>query len=550
MTGIRELTGEEKIAYTTAIVTAVDILPAFRDGLALLRPYYNDGSPFAMIDAHSRVGLGPLFFKASTKQKASVLLHEIMHVFNNHFSRGESTGINDPILLNEAGDFEINVALDKIPRLDISFGIFPDSPEYGYPRNLTMEQYSHKLWKDRGKNQEEPESGNGPSDDSNPNDDSNSDPDSNNDNDKNSKNQETSDNDKNDESDGGKNEDSDDASDGDNTSDSDDSSDSDGDDSDDTSSSGGTSGSESEGGNDSDKEGNSSSSGSSSNAGSLSKEEFAKLSEDSCNIATEADSEAADKAGIERASDLEQNIAKKNTKSRLEEERRKSLKAGTGSLTSFIDFVLDQLTPSRVPWARLFSSILSRTSSNIIQGKADYSYRRVNRRMIASSKYIFPGLVAYQPKALIGVDTSGSMQDEDFLYTLSEVDTLARGVFRGDALELFTVDTKIASIQPVKNVKELDLIGGGGTDMTAAWEYVLNLPNHKKPDIFILATDGGFSNWNEIVALAKKAQLQSRIKSIILITEPNGFERIPENIKREVTILDISIDPRKSSWES
>lgn len=478
---------KEAQAFTSAIVTAVDIMPAFRDGLGLLRPYFNSSSPFAQIDEYSRVGLGPLFFKANSKQRASVLLHEVMHVLNNHFSRGEQIPINDPQQLNIAGDLEINHHLNKIPKVDISFGILPE--DFSFKGGLTMEQYAYKI-ADSG----EGGTGEGEGD------------------------QETEGGEQGGEGspDGEKYEEEE----------------------------SGAGGGGGVGEQQSDTKGDSSNSGSSGNetgyGEGLSEEDFAKLSESSCNVADEEISNAADEAGIERASDLAKNIAKKSTRVRLEEEARKSLHAGDSHLNDFIGYVLDQLEPSKVPWQRFFSNFVGKSFSNIIQGKSDYSYQRVNRRMTTVSRYIFPGYVSYQPKAMVGIDTSLSMSDDDFLFTLSEVDAIINSFSHGK-IDIFTVDTQLAGIELVSNVKDLELKGGGGTDMTAAWEYVLDLPQIEKPDLFALFSDGGFSNWSHIVQLAKKAKREG-VTSIVLITDRGGFEKVPKEVFQSLKVLDISID--------
>lgn len=498
---VRSLTDDERAAYMAAVITAVDILPAFRDGLGLMRPYYNDSTPFAAIDEHSRVGLGPLFFRANPKQRASVLLHETMHVFSNHFSRESSTGIKDKQILNEAGDLEINYRLNKIPKVDISFGILPD--DYQLPGGLTMEQYAYEIVKQRGDSEENQDSQISRAGE------------------KGEKN----------ESKGQQSEESYAKKDG-----------------------GAQEKTESSEGEDSNAE-KGENPGESKSAGEedenkpspgLSKEEFSELSNHDCGKGGEEASAAADRAGIERASDLEKSIAKKNTKARLEEEIRQARQAGKSHRGEFVDYVLGQLEPPKVKWEKIFSKIVGKTYSTIIPGKTDYSYRRPNRRMLSVSPYIFPGYVSYRPSAMVGVDTSGSMRDEDYLFTLSEVDTLVRKIFREGVVQLFTVDTKVSAISPVKDVKDLNLKGGGGTDMASAWRYILSLPKEKRPDVFILATDGGFNNWQEIEKLEKEAKLQG-IKSIILITDVAGFASVPEKFKQSMSIIDIS-DSRKSHW--
>jgi len=144
---IRLLTQEEQESYSTAVVYGIIIIPAFRDAVALLRPFYDGGAKTAYTDRFARVGLSPWFFSLNIYQRASVILHETMHVLNNHFAREDALSA-DPKLGNICGDFEINCGLDMLPKVDLSVGIFPDKNPYSYKRYLSLEQYYHLLKED------------------------------------------------------------------------------------------------------------------------------------------------------------------------------------------------------------------------------------------------------------------------------------------------------------------------------------------------------------------------------------------------------------------
>ena len=113
--------------------------------LSVLRPYRTNATPYAGVDAYSRCGLGDEFFTSDRERRAGVLIHEILHVFNHHFERGEQIDGATGEKINIAGDFEINSALDRIEGIDISMGIFPEMMELA--RGNMMEHYLTEILK-------------------------------------------------------------------------------------------------------------------------------------------------------------------------------------------------------------------------------------------------------------------------------------------------------------------------------------------------------------------------------------------------------------------
>jgi predicted metal-dependent peptidase len=476
---VRRLTKEEREIYAGAAINATTFMPAFRDAIGLLNPYMDATAKTAYTDRYARVGVSYWFlYLLNPYQRASVLLHECMHVLNNHFVRGEMMGLKNQ-LMNIAGDFEINTTLERVPQIDLSVAIFPDKGEYSYPKGLTLEQYA-TLLKDDGKG--ESNSTSGPDGDSAP--DPNGQP---------------------------------------------------------TPGSGSGSGDgeseDGEGG--SGQPGNGGGSDSSDQSGgggsSISDEDSDKKW--GCSSSTEKRSASADDAGIERASSAEQSTAKSNTIARISEEINSSRAAGNGHMNEFYKIVLDQISPPKVDWRKIFERVMSRANDAVIRGRSDYSYRRVSRRL-SDSKYIFPGMVKYVPKAMLGVDISGSMTKDDYQKTLIE----AEGIMKTSSkvkggLQVFSVDTQVGKIQLVSSVKELDLYGGGGTAMEVSIDFVASLAPKERPDIFVLATDGG-TDW---AAFERSClEIYNKVKIVVLVTSEYGWGIVPESLKDLITMIDVT----------
>ena len=604
---IRLLTQEEQESYSTAVVYGIIIIPAFRDAVALLRPFYDGGAKTAYTDRFARVGLSPWFFSLNIYQRASVILHETMHVLNNHFAREDALSA-DPKLGNICGDFEINCGLDMLPKVDLSVGIFPDKNPYSYKRYLSLEQYYHLLKEDinqgeygdgtdpdcpqHGKNKDN--SSNPPqptqpqtpppttpqaSPESSPTD---SGPDL----------PELSE-DGGDEGGGSASGESEDTS-----------SKSDargpegapgmgkapgaglGDDSESDGSGGGRpsngsgTGSNGSGGEEpsnSNSEGKGTSEPKTNTPGTGNGDTTKPSSDDNssgngdihsesgactcptdglplgkpnnekgsgnqgegCDDPTEDRSTAADEAGVERASDAEQTIAKKNTSARVVEEIKKGRSRGNESLHDFLLLAQRQMAPAKVNWRDLFRRAMATANDEISRGRSDYSYRRVNRRA-HGSEYIFPGMVKYIPKSTLGIDCSGSMDTQDFNIILNEAEGIMKSSSKGkDAFRVFPVDTQVKHIQPVKSVNNIKLTGGGGTDMSVAVQFINEMDAKTKPDIFVLATDG-FTDW---VKYENQAKLGVRkYIHILLVTQKDGYKSVPESLRKIIHVIDVSKD--------
>lgn len=498
---IRPLNEAEYGIYASAVLYATKILPSFRDAVNVLRPFFDLSCRTAYTDSNARCGLGPWFFsdQIDGRIRASVLLHESMHVLNDHFVRFENYGSKTSNqLMNIAGDFEINCALRDTAMVNLDFAIFPDEAPYDFKKNLLMEQYIELLQEDENicsncgskkDNQNSNNQNSNSSSSSGSNSENSSDSSSNSDGESGSKN--GSDDNSNDSDNSGSENNSDDNKD------------------------------------------------TCSNCGG--KETKKDKWEEGCGSSSDAKEEAADNKGIEKASEVEQNISKRNTAVRIAEEIDRAKRAGDGHLANFFERVLFILRPPKVNWRQIFNKMLSSSANSAIKGNQDYSYTRVNRRLINSSKYIFPGMVKYQPRAMFGIDTSGSMGKNDYENLLIEIESIIKKTLRGkNSTKIFTVDTEISNIQTVSSVKDINLVGGGGTRMATAFEYINSLSKREIPDIFVLSTDAYLArgDWYDIIKAITEAP--KRYRPIILVTSKNGMKEVPEEMFLYAKVVDIS----------
>jgi len=145
------------------------------------------------------------------------------------------------------------------------------------------------------------------------------------------------------------------------------------------------------------------------------------------------------------------------------------------------------LEPPRVDWRKQLAGAV-RSSLSHVAGCVDYSYSRPSRRQAASRNgIIFPAMRRPQPEVLVVGDTSGSMSGHDLGIVIREL----RGVLRtvGHARTKFMpCDAAAAAASQVASARDVDLIGGGGTDMREALKAAEKL--WPRPDIAIILTDG------------------------------------------------------------
>lgn len=560
----RLLNQDERDVFAGAVARAVRIMPAFRDAIALIRPFRDYTTPTLYTDKFSRVGIGEAFFLdgMSSQRRATLLLHESMHVLNNHFTRKVDFYM-DPSSENDAKDLEINSLLNRDPRTDLDMLLLPSNDPFKFPEAKSFEQYARYM-KDKGMVPEEfkpPVSQSGPPQ---PQDESDEDPDSQGGDgsqesepsegsgggDSDSENSEQSDSDE--KSSSGSKSDKNDASDNEDSDGGSSSADgSEGEDSEDASG-GGSGGEGSEDESDGDSDGDSNSDGDGDSGESPSLEDVAKEASEksstsgkatpksSCDHSTSEKEKVADDLKIEPASSSEQAVARNNTIARLQEDARKARERGDRAALMMLQQMELSMTPSKVNWRTLFKNILTNCRDSISLGRSDYTYRRVNKRL--SGEFIFPGMVKYEPSSMMGIDTSGSMTKKDLALVLSELEAIVKSAMKSkDKFKAFCVDAAATEPKTVRSIKDLDLRGGGGTAMEMAIKSIELLPRKDHPDLFILATDGGTS-WPAFKREMLKRKSKYRV--IVLITVEAAFESARNELRGIADVVDIS-DVRK-----
>jgi predicted metal-dependent peptidase len=141
-----------------------------------------------------------------------------------------------------------------------------------------------------------------------------------------------------------------------------------------------------------------------------------------------------------------------------------------------------------VSWQRLMASAIRRGVADVA-GRVDFTYRKPSRRSSVAGDVILPSLRQPLPKVAMVLDTSGSMDDHLLAQSLAEVQGVlqALGVGRRH-LKIVCCDAKAFEAQKVIRARDVELLGGGGTDMGAGLSKAAEL--RPRPDLIVVLTDG------------------------------------------------------------
>ncbi len=152
----------------------------------------------------------------------------------------------------------------------------------------------------------------------------------------------------------------------------------------------------------------------------------------------------------------------------------------------------ESVRPSRVDWRRVLAAEIRRGVASVA-GNVDYTYRRPSRRAGSVPKVILPSMHRPLPNVAVVCDTSGSMHEQLLARALAEVEgLLARGGLRQTQVRVLAVDTNVHAVRRISRASQVELAGGGGTDMGVGIAAAAAL--RPRPSVIVVLTDG-FTPW-------------------------------------------------------
>lgn len=174
------------------------------------------------------------------------------------------------------------------------------------------------------------------------------------------------------------------------------------------------------------------------------------------------------------------------TRRAVAEAVRREASRGIGTVPGHMGRWADALLSPRVDWRRELAASFRRAVAQAA-GAVDYSYRRPSRRQGCMGDVVVPSLHCPVPEVAMVVDTSGSMGTDQMSFALAEV----RGVLQacgGGGVRVLSCDALAGACRRVFRAGQVELVGGGGTDMGAGIAAALAL--RPRPEVVIVVTDG------------------------------------------------------------
>lgn len=207
-----------------------------------------------------------------------------------------------------------------------------------------------------------------------------------------------------------------------------------------------------------------------------------------------------------------------------------------GTVPSYMERWAKKYLKHKVDWKKEVRSIVKRSVNECIAGLVDHSYRRPNRRQQPGDKFVLPGYIQPLPKIAAITDTSGSMSDK----YLSQAHAEIASVLSNSKSEVIFVDCDAAVhyIGNVRNPAQIKFKGGGGTDMTVAYEALAKFKT--KPTLVICLTDG-FTPWPE-------EPIKNTKNVIVLLHE--GEEPDLKSCPKWAKVLPVHVEPEEEEKKS
>lgn len=182
-----------------------------------------------------------------------------------------------------------------------------------------------------------------------------------------------------------------------------------------------------------------------------------------------------------------------------------------------------KLRPQPNPWDSLRATVAKCAANH--RGAPDYTYQRPNRRQAAMPNAPrLKGLKKYSPKAVVCIDTSGSMTTR---CKVKVIQVCQQGLQAIGKFPVVCGDAKVQSDSMLTAIKdEFEFPGGGGTDMRVLIEYA---EKKYKPDVIVIGTDGETA-WPEktkaqlIIALTQDSKTPDWATTVRIPDDPTKEE--------------------------
>jgi len=121
-------------------------------------------------------------------------------------------------------------------------------------------------------------------------------------------------------------------------------------------------------------------------------------------------------------------------------------------------------------------------------GRYDRTYRRPHRRQAAYGEFIMSSFYQPRPRPGFLIDTSSSMEDTQLARAVAELGGLTRQLGYGTEVVVACCDAAVHDVKKVFTAAQLQLYGGGGTDIGVGLRWFMDRKSGPI-DLLVIVTD-------------------------------------------------------------
>ena len=143
--------------------------------------------------------------------------------------------------------------------------------------------------------------------------------------------------------------------------------------------------------------------------------------------------------------------------------------AGVGNLPGDLEGLIEEIRTSKVDWREYLISTLQNKYPE------DYTFKRPNKKLMEATGIYLPSMEGVQVGNLaIGLDTSGSVSQDEMVDYLGEINQICRE-FSPERIYLFYCDYSMAKEEIYEQGEDIDILktrGGGGTSFVPVFDHI------------------------------------------------------------------------------
>jgi predicted metal-dependent peptidase len=142
----------------------------------------------------------------------------------------------------------------------------------------------------------------------------------------------------------------------------------------------------------------------------------------------------------------------------------------------------------KVDYLATIRHVVRRALRESTLGRYDRTYRRPHRRQACYGEFLMPSYHQPRPRPGFLIDTSSSMDDSQLARALAELAGLTRQLGYGAEVVVACCDAAVRDVRKVFGAGQVELYGGGGTDLDAGLRAFIDR-THDPIDMLVIVSD-------------------------------------------------------------